>query len=308
MYLDETAALCDLLLPQHHALERWDDLRPRAGVYSLMQPVMEPVFNTMATGDLLLRTAKAVGATRPLHSPIVQGAPPGPLAGAGCRTAGEGLCRVLARRPPARRCLRTIRPPPRACPSLVVPRCATPSPPLRGMASSSSPPMPTACSTTAAAPTSPGCWRTPTRSPRSPGTPGSRFIPTPPASSTCGTARCFGLHLTPRLHRSAGVRLSGHSPRRRGGAAGPGAHRVWIVRARPRRQRARPARRARRRLPALHLHQGFGGEDRRIQGAGAYRRQSAPAGAGHRRGRVSGGRQEGPYRPAGLPRRGTRQA
>jgi anaerobic selenocysteine-containing dehydrogenase/Fe-S-cluster-containing dehydrogenase component len=61
MYLDETAALCDLLLPQHHALERWDDLRPRAGVNSLMQPVMEPVFNTLATGDVLLRTAKKVG-------------------------------------------------------------------------------------------------------------------------------------------------------------------------------------------------------------------------------------------------------
>ncbi len=30
MYLDETASLCDLLLPQHHALERWDDLRARA--------------------------------------------------------------------------------------------------------------------------------------------------------------------------------------------------------------------------------------------------------------------------------------
>ena len=43
-YLDETAAQCDLLLPNHHALERWDDLRPRAGVYRLMQPVMEPVF------------------------------------------------------------------------------------------------------------------------------------------------------------------------------------------------------------------------------------------------------------------------
>ncbi len=61
MYLDETSVLCDLLLPQHHPLERWDDLRPRAGVHSLMQPVMEPVFNTMATGDLLLRTAKALG-------------------------------------------------------------------------------------------------------------------------------------------------------------------------------------------------------------------------------------------------------
>jgi len=61
MYLDETAALCDLILPQHHALERWDDVRPRAGVYNLMQPVMEPVFNTLPAGDVLLRTAKKVG-------------------------------------------------------------------------------------------------------------------------------------------------------------------------------------------------------------------------------------------------------
>ncbi|MBA3345520.1 MAG: 4Fe-4S dicluster domain-containing protein [Gemmatimonadales bacterium] len=61
LYLDETAALCDLLLPEHHALERWDDLRPRAGVYSLMQPVMEPVFNTLATGDLLLQVSRKVG-------------------------------------------------------------------------------------------------------------------------------------------------------------------------------------------------------------------------------------------------------
>ncbi len=61
MYLDETASLCDLLLPQHHPLERWDDLRPRAGIYSLMQPVMEPVFNTLPAGDVLLRTAKKMG-------------------------------------------------------------------------------------------------------------------------------------------------------------------------------------------------------------------------------------------------------
>src|ERR687898_864845 len=61
MYLDETAALCDLILPQHHALERWDDLRPRAGVNSLMQPVMEPVFNTLSAGDVLLRVARKMG-------------------------------------------------------------------------------------------------------------------------------------------------------------------------------------------------------------------------------------------------------
>ena len=52
---------CDLLLPQHHALERWDDLAPRAGVRSLMQPVMEPVFDTRAAGDVLLKAAKKAG-------------------------------------------------------------------------------------------------------------------------------------------------------------------------------------------------------------------------------------------------------
>ncbi len=61
LFLDETAAECDLLLPQHHALERWDDLAPRAGVRSLMQPVMEPVFNTRAAGDILLQAAKKAG-------------------------------------------------------------------------------------------------------------------------------------------------------------------------------------------------------------------------------------------------------
>jgi anaerobic selenocysteine-containing dehydrogenase/Fe-S-cluster-containing dehydrogenase component len=78
MYLDETAALCDLLLPEHHALERWDDLRPRTGVYSLMQPVMEPVFNTLAAGDVLLRTAKKMGGplsrfTAPSYKDHLQG-------------------------------------------------------------------------------------------------------------------------------------------------------------------------------------------------------------------------------------------
>jgi molybdopterin-containing oxidoreductase family iron-sulfur binding subunit len=61
LYLDETAALCDLLLPSLHGLERWDDTNPRAGVYGLMQPVMEPVFRGMHTGDVLLASAKKVG-------------------------------------------------------------------------------------------------------------------------------------------------------------------------------------------------------------------------------------------------------
>ena len=70
LFLDETAAACDLLLPGHHALERWDDLRPRAGVRGLMQPVMTPVFNTMATGDVLLKVAaKAGGALAGFNAP-----------------------------------------------------------------------------------------------------------------------------------------------------------------------------------------------------------------------------------------------
>jgi molybdopterin-containing oxidoreductase family iron-sulfur binding subunit len=59
--LDETAMACDLVLPNLHALERWDDTRPRAGVMGLMQPVMEPVFKGMHTGDVLLQAGKQLG-------------------------------------------------------------------------------------------------------------------------------------------------------------------------------------------------------------------------------------------------------
>ncbi len=70
LYLDETAQLCDLLLPNHHPLERWDDARSRTGVTGLMQPVMEPVFKTMATGDLLLKVSlKAGGALAQFNAP-----------------------------------------------------------------------------------------------------------------------------------------------------------------------------------------------------------------------------------------------
>jgi len=70
LYLDETAQLCDLLLPNHHPLERWDDARSRKGVTGLMQPVMEPVFQTMATGDLLLKVSqKAGGALAQFNAP-----------------------------------------------------------------------------------------------------------------------------------------------------------------------------------------------------------------------------------------------
>ena len=61
-YLDETAAGADLVLPDHHPLEQWNDSRPRAGVYALQQPAMLPVFDgTLQTGDVLLRAAGKPG-------------------------------------------------------------------------------------------------------------------------------------------------------------------------------------------------------------------------------------------------------
>ncbi len=58
---DETSALADLLLPTHSSLESWGDSHPRQGVWGLMQPVMQPVFDTRPLGDLLLDVGRALG-------------------------------------------------------------------------------------------------------------------------------------------------------------------------------------------------------------------------------------------------------
>ncbi len=60
-FLDETAREADLVLPDHDPLEQWNDFEPRAGVYALQQPVMQPVFDTRQTGDVLLEVARQVG-------------------------------------------------------------------------------------------------------------------------------------------------------------------------------------------------------------------------------------------------------
>ncbi len=59
-FLDETTSLCDLILPDHDPLEQWNDYEPRTGVYALQQPVMQPVFDTRQTGDVLLEVVRSV--------------------------------------------------------------------------------------------------------------------------------------------------------------------------------------------------------------------------------------------------------
>ena len=58
-YPDETAELCDLVLPDSHAIESWGDAQPLPGVISLQQPGMDPVYETRATADVLLAVSKA---------------------------------------------------------------------------------------------------------------------------------------------------------------------------------------------------------------------------------------------------------
>ncbi len=56
---NETASLCDYIAPDHHYLESWGDAEPKAGVYSLQQPTIAPLFNTRQAGESLLRWAES---------------------------------------------------------------------------------------------------------------------------------------------------------------------------------------------------------------------------------------------------------
>jgi anaerobic selenocysteine-containing dehydrogenase/Fe-S-cluster-containing dehydrogenase component len=55
---DATTSLADLVLPDNHSLESWGDAEPMKGTLALQQPVMDPVFNTRATADVLIAAAK----------------------------------------------------------------------------------------------------------------------------------------------------------------------------------------------------------------------------------------------------------
>jgi anaerobic selenocysteine-containing dehydrogenase len=64
-YLDESAQLADFILPDHTPLERWQDdpfsLNNGFPVFGIRQPVVEPLYQTKATGDVLLHMAKSLG-------------------------------------------------------------------------------------------------------------------------------------------------------------------------------------------------------------------------------------------------------
>jgi molybdopterin-containing oxidoreductase family iron-sulfur binding subunit len=62
---DDTSALADLVLPDNHSLESWGDAEPVRGTLSLQQPVMDPVFDTRAIGDVLLAVTQPAAPVGP---------------------------------------------------------------------------------------------------------------------------------------------------------------------------------------------------------------------------------------------------
>jgi anaerobic selenocysteine-containing dehydrogenase len=63
--LDESTLFADLLLPDPTFFERWDIVAPGRGsrVLSIRQPVVQPLADTLQTGEVILRVARALGAT-----------------------------------------------------------------------------------------------------------------------------------------------------------------------------------------------------------------------------------------------------
>ena len=53
--LDETAALCRFVVPDHHFLESWGDAEPKTGYISFIQPTIYPLFKTRQWQDSLLK-------------------------------------------------------------------------------------------------------------------------------------------------------------------------------------------------------------------------------------------------------------
>jgi len=64
-YMDDTTQMADLVLPDHTPFERWQDdplfLNSGFPILGIRQPVVQPLYQTKATGDVILQLAKSLG-------------------------------------------------------------------------------------------------------------------------------------------------------------------------------------------------------------------------------------------------------
>ena len=92
-FIDETSVMADLILPDHSFLESWVQSSPESGakttVTTVAAPVMRPLHDTRATGDVLLEVSRKLA--KPLNLPWqkfeeVVKAQPVSIGGTGVRT------------------------------------------------------------------------------------------------------------------------------------------------------------------------------------------------------------------------------
>ena len=66
-YMDETTAMADLVLPNHMYLERYEDVPFARGfpgqIVGLTRPVIDPLYDTRHTGDVIIQLAQEMGDT-----------------------------------------------------------------------------------------------------------------------------------------------------------------------------------------------------------------------------------------------------
>ncbi|MDO9256525.1 MAG: Fe-S-cluster-containing hydrogenase [Bacteroidales bacterium] len=55
--IDETAAVCSVVAPDHHFLESWNDAEPKKGLFSLQQPTINHIYWTRQAQESLLKWA-----------------------------------------------------------------------------------------------------------------------------------------------------------------------------------------------------------------------------------------------------------
>ncbi|RFC55781.1 4Fe-4S dicluster domain-containing protein [Brumimicrobium aurantiacum] len=52
--MDETASVCKFVVPDHHALESWNDFSPKANEFSIAQPTIRPLYDTVSAQESFL--------------------------------------------------------------------------------------------------------------------------------------------------------------------------------------------------------------------------------------------------------------
>ena len=69
---NETVALCNYSAPDHNLLESWGDAEPKRGHYSLIQPTINPLFDTRQAELSLLMWADAASLDKTSDQPYYE--------------------------------------------------------------------------------------------------------------------------------------------------------------------------------------------------------------------------------------------